>query len=442
MDSLNINLVNAFNGVLDNLVDAESYADSPPRGPRELATLSEAEINALELNENGESLTKNQNYNSTTYKNIDINNEDGTSLEGSYLPKLVSLPTSDELDGIIICGIDGSNQRVEKNSFCFILGRAAIVNFKYTKGKEPPYFYTIKKDASAVTWVDGNIFKESVIEHTNNKLKKLKEDEGANVFEYIKQENPKPFLVTYDHLSSKKSPSSHALGWAVKFQQALELLCLAEIKTDANKKTVCIKDGPLFSTSSSKNDTVEGLRPVIQWNNQVLVCVSKRINDAKLILDTFGSFPELLQIYFPGDEVTRDSILSIGTDSLLLQRILKPGHRTPFIKAVPVARIGVCNQLKDDLNKDFTPLCCYYRGKTRPQTFIRIEIPFFMYENNKQLIEEAIAVVAWQHELGGKAPYIQLVADDLCQLNYEKELLEKQTLAALSNKKLELAEQY
>ncbi len=65
-----------------------------------------------------------------------------------------------------------------------------------------------------------------------------------------------------------------------------------------------------------------------------------------------------------------------------------------------------------------------------------------MYENNKQLVEEAIAIVAWQHELGGKAPYIQLVADDLCQLNYEKELLEKQTLAALSIKKLQLAEQY
>ena len=52
------------------------------------------------------------------------------------------------------------------NSFYFILARATIVNFKYTKGTEPPYFYTIKKDASAVTWVDGNIFKENVIEHT------------------------------------------------------------------------------------------------------------------------------------------------------------------------------------------------------------------------------------------------------------------------------------
>lgn len=437
MDILNINLVNAFNGVLENLVEGEAYAKLPPRGPRDLATLSEAEIEARELNENGESTAKDDNYNPATHRNIEID------IEESNLPKPVVLPNSDQLDGIILCGIDGSNQKVEKNSFFFILARATIVNFKYTKGTEPPYFYTIQKDASAVTWIDGNIFKENVLEHTNNKLKKQKQgEESVDIFNYIKQDNSKPFMVGYDHTKSEKSPSGHALGWAVKFQQTLELLCLADIETDASKKTICIKDGPLYSTSSSKNDTVDGLRPVIQWNNQILVCVSKRINDSKLILETLCSFPDLLQIYFPGDEITKDNILSIGTDSLLLQRILKPGHRTPFIKAVPIARKGTCEKATEELQKDFMPLCCYYRGKTRPQTFIRIEIPFFMYKNNKQLVEEAIAVVAWQHELGGKAPYIQLVADDLCQLNYEKELLEKQTLAALSNKNLQLAEQY
>lgn len=437
MDSLNINLVDAFNGVLENLVDGEAYAKLPPRGPRNLATLSEAEIEARKLNENGESIAKDDNYNPATHRNIAID------IEESNLPKQIHLPSVDELDGINICGIDGSNQKVEKNSFFFILARAAIVNFKYTKGTEPPYFYTKKKDASAVTWVDGNIFNETVIEHTNNKLKKQKQnEESVDIFQYVKQDSTKPFMVGYDHTKSEKSPSGHALGWAVKFQQALELLCLADIDTDAAKKTVCIKDGPLYSTSSSKNDTVDGLRPIIQWTNQVLVCVSKRINDSKLILETLCSFPDLLRIYFPGDEVTRENILSIGTDSLLLQRILKPGHRTPFIKAVPIARRGTCEKATDELQKDFMPLCCYYRGKTRPQTFIRIEIPFFMWERNKKLVEDAIAIVAWQHELGGKAPYIQLVADDLCQLNYEKELLEKQTLAALSSKNLELAEQY
>lgn len=439
MENSKINLVDAFNAVLDNLVEGEVYINLPPRGPRDLATLSEAEIEAKKLNEFGESLSRDDNYNpkflSHNITQIDI--------EASLLPKNIKLPTSDELDGITICGIDGSNQKVEKNSFYFILARASIVNFKYTKGTEPPYFFTKNKDASAVTWVDGNIFKEGVYEHTNNKLKKqTTEEESVNIFRHVQQEVNKPFLVGYDRISSEKSPSGHALGWAVKFQQTLELLCLAEVETDSSKKTICIKDGPLYSTSSSKSDTVDGLRPLVQWNNQILVCVSKRINDSKLILETLCSFPDLLQIYFPGDEVTKEDIYSIGTDSLLLQRILKPGHRTSFIKAVPIARKGTCEQATEELQKDFMPLCCYYRGKTRPQTFIRIEIPFFMYENNKQFVEEAIAIVAWQHELGGKAPYIQLVADDLCQLNYEKELLEKQTLAALNIRKLDLAEQY
>jgi hypothetical protein len=386
------------------------------------------------LNENGESATRDDNYNPKTHKNIFINIED------SMLPKLQVLPTEEYLDGLSICGIDGSNQRIDMNSFYLILTRAAIVNFKYTKGSEPPYFYRRHKDASAVTWIDGNIFTENVIEYTNNKLKGEKNEEGVNIIDQLSKHNGSPFLVGYDHNKNDKSPSSHALGWAVKFQQALELLCLREIEID--KRTICIKDGPLFSTSSSIHDTIEGLRPITLWKDQALVCVSKRINDSKLMLETLCSFPELIELYFPGDEITRDTILSIGTDSLLLQRILQPGYRTPLIKAVPIARKGVCDKAKDELCEDVTPLHCYYRGKIRPQSFIRMEVPYFMWERNKALMEQALAIVAWQHELGGNMPFIQSVADDLCQLNYEKELLEKQTLAALSLKQLELAEQY
>ena len=167
MENLNINLVDAFNGVLENLIDGETYVKLPPRGPRDLATLSAAEIEARELNEFGESLKRDDNY---QLKFLTHRIEDVT-IEESVLPKEIELPNANDLDGLNICGIDGSNQKVEKNSFYFILARAAIVNFKYTKGTEPPYFYTKKKDASAVTWVDGNIFKENVIEHTNNKLK-------------------------------------------------------------------------------------------------------------------------------------------------------------------------------------------------------------------------------------------------------------------------------
>lgn len=429
------NIVDAFNGVLDNLLEAEEYKKLPPRGPRDLASLSDAELKAKSLNEHGEQVAIDNNYDPQNHKIFSINIED------SLIPKQVTLMTAEELDGINICGIDGSNQKVEKNSFYLILARAAIVNFKYTKGTEPPYFYTEKRDASAVTWVDGNIFKENIKEHTNNSLK-TKDEDGANIFDHIKKDSTKPFLVGYDHSKCDKSPSSHALGWAVKFQQALELLCLEYIKTDEVVKTVCIKDGPLYSTSSSKNDTIEGLRPIIQWKNEVLICVSKRINDSKLLVETLCAYPDLLQLYFPDDEVSRDNILSIGTDSLLLQRILLPGHRTPLIKAVPIARKGICEKASEELTKDLAPLTCYYRGRTRPQTFIRMEIPCFMWERNKQMVEDAIRIVAWQHELGGNVPYIQIVADDLCQLQHEKELLELQTMAALSSKNLQLAEKY
>ncbi len=434
MDNLNVTLVESFEGVLNSLVDGASYSKMPPRGPRDLVSLSEAELEAKRLNESGESALRDDNYNPKTHKNIFID------IEASMLPRQLTLPETNQIDGLNICGIDGSNQRIGMNSFYLILARAAIVNFKYTTGTEPPYFYRKHKDASAVTWVDGNVFTENVVEHTNNKLKTEKNEDGVNIIDYIDKGNENPFLVGYDHTKSDKSPSSHALGWAVKFQQALELLCLKEIKTD--RKTVCIKDGPLFSTSSSIHDTIEGLRPILTWTNQVLVCVSKRINDSKLLLEALCSYPQLLQIYFPGDEISKDTILSIGTDSLLLQRILQPGHRTPLIKAVPIARKGVCDKAKDELSNDITPLHCYYRGKIRPQSFIRMEVPYFMWEENKDQVEEALAVVAWQHELGGNMPFIQSVADDLCQLNHEKELLEKQTLAALNLKQLELAEQY
>lgn len=432
MDSLNVSLVNSFAGVLNSLVDGISYSKMPPRGPRELASLSEAEIKAKELNENGESALRDDNYNPSTHRNISID------VEESMIPKILELPTKDQIDGLSICGIDGSNQRIGMNSFYLILARAAIVNFKYTTGSEPPYFYRKHKDASAVTWIDGNIFTENIITFTNNKLKNERNEDGVNIIDYLNKSSESPFLVGYDHTKSDKSPTSHALGWAVKFQQALELLCLKDIEID--KKTICIKDGPLFSTSSSTHDSIEGLRPITLWTNQILICVSKRINDSKLFLETLCSFPELLEIYFPGDEISRDTILSIGTDSLLLQRILQPGYRTPLIKAVPIARKGVCDKAKDELSKDITPLHCYYRGKIRPQTFIRMEIPYFMWKKDQVLVEEALSIVAWQHELGGNMPFIQSVADDLCQLNHEKELLEKQTLAALNLKNLELAE--
>ncbi len=435
MNDIDYSIINAFDRVLESLTDGEKYHQLPPRGPREdVAALSDEELKAKRLNENGESLAIDNNYDPVNFKNIDINIED------SMLPKEIICPTADELDGINICGINGSNQKIEKNSFFLILARAAIVNFKYSKGIEPPYFYRKHKDATAVTWVDGNIFTEEISLYTNRQLTKEKDNDGVSIFPALKGQMTcnNPFLVRYDHTKKDKSPSSHALGWAVKFQQALELLCLNEIETKEGR-TICIKNGPLFSTSSSIKDIADGLRPMITWTNQTLVCVSSKINDSKLFVESLCRFPDLRNIYFPGDEITQDTILSIGTDSLLLQRILMPGYRTPLITAVPMNRQKACSETIYALDKDITPLHCIYRGRINPQSFIRMEIPFFMWEQNKEQVEEAIRIVAWQHELNGNSPFIQTVADELSQLTYEKDLLEKQTLAMLNSKKLSLA---
>ncbi len=63
-------------------------------------------------------------------------------------------------------------------------------------------------------------------------------------------------------------------------------------------------------------------------------------------------------------------------------------------------------------------------------------------ERNKEAVEEAIRIVAWQHELGVTAPLVQLMADEQCQLTNEKMILEKQTLAALDRKNLNFIDTY
>ena len=65
-------------------------------------------------------------------------------------------------------------KKLKRIRFFLILARAAIVNFKYSKGIEPPYFYRKHKDATAVTWVDGNIFTEEISLYTNRQLTKEK----------------------------------------------------------------------------------------------------------------------------------------------------------------------------------------------------------------------------------------------------------------------------
>lgn len=348
-------------------------------------------------------------------------------------PVQVPLPTTEDLANINVCGIDGSNQRVERSTFYFLMARAAIVEFRYSTNNYKPYFYNKLLDANAVVWVDGNVFNEEIKLHTD--VVNSSSDGNVNIFNKISARSERPFLVKHDPEKINKSPSAHALGWAVKLQQALELACIKEIPTDI--KTICIKDGPLFSTSVSPADIIDGLNPTFQWHEQVLISCSKRIKDSSLLVEALQRNVDLRNYWFPNQNINDQTLKLVSTDSILLPRLLYPGFRTPLMEALPVARQAVVAE-----EPRLMPLSCYYLSKHQPHTYIRIEVPRFMWERSQEKVLKAISIVAWQHELGHKAPLVQLASDLRCQLGYEKNILEKQTISYLHRNHLDFPEDY
>lgn len=303
-------------------------------------------------------------------------------------PVAVPLPTIEDLARINICGIDGSNQRVERSTFYFILARAAVVEFRYSTNNEKPYFYNKNLDRNGVLWVDGNVFTDEISLHTE--ILEPDQNGSANILSKIRSDSPLPFLVKHDPEKIDKSPSSHAVGWAVKIQQALELACIREIPI--NIETVCIKDGPLFSTSVSPQDTLDGLNPIFAWSDQILVTCSKRIKDSSLLIEALKRNSELSDVWFPGQNNTDQTLNLVSTDSILLPRLLHPGCRTPLMEAVPVARQRVVSE--SDGEPRLTPLSCYYLSRHQPHTYIRLEMPRFMWERSQEKVLKAISVVA------------------------------------------------
>jgi len=78
-----------------------------------------------------------------------------------------------------------------------------------------------------------------------------------------------------------------------------------------------------------------------------------------------------------------------------------------------------------------TPVACYYLSRNRPHTYIRLEMPIFMWERDREMANYAIKIAAWQHDLGHNAPHVMNVADRMCDISHERDILEKQTDAAL-----------
>ena len=428
--------MHSFESILRNcLKEGAEYRQSPPQGPPdEYAALSDEALAALNQTEHGEDSQANR---GGVYSPLfPLRIPDGEDVR----PCLVDMPDADELADIHVCGIDGSNQRVQRSAFQLIMARACIIAFRYSKSGKKPYFYHQVENAEAVVWVDGNIFDGDQInirtkKPLNGVLDFLKALSSLSPAERM------PMIMRYKRGEMKKSPSGYALGVAVQLHQALELLCVVNARARVHEANmVCIKDGPLLPTSTSVRDTVNGLSSIFSWKKgQVLIACSKRVSESPLLLETLLSplGALLKESWFPGQRIVDDHFRALASDAILLPRILKPGHRTPFIEAVPVARSGVVKE-----ESGLTPLSCYYLSRSRPHTYIRMEVPRCMWESDRDGVHQAVKIAAWQHELGRAAPLVQLEADKQCDLSAERRMLEWQTANALAKRKLNFLEDY
>ena len=429
-----MNQIQGFREILGKcLKSGDEYRESPPKGPpKEYGVLDDAAQEAIDHEENGEDSTADR---GKVYAKIAL--AEGES--GAPLP--ISFPNTDDLADIHVCGIDGSNQRVQRSAFNFILARSSIVVFRYSSTGEKPYFKQHARNASAVVWVDGNIFDNRLINvHTTKPSSQTEEGKVGNMLDDLRGDNRRPLIIRYERGKMKKSPGGYSLGLAVQIHQALELLSISDAPKGA-AKMICIKDGPLFSTSTTIGDTITGLSPIFSWEKgQVLIACSKRVGGSPLLLEALlnpniGS--TLKKIWFPNEVVLDSTLNQMSSDAILLPRLLKPGHRTPLMEAVAISRSGVVKE-----KKALTPLSCYYLSRNRPYTYIRMEVPLFQWENDREGVEKAIQIAAWQHDLGRSAPLVQLEADNQCDLSAEAEILRYQTASALFENNLNLLEDY
>ena len=436
-----MSLANQFDSVLGKcLQDGKVYLQRPPQGPPEhYQSISEDAKAGLSRNGVGED------------PNIDRIGmyEDITLVEDTTIPVSIPAPSVEELADIYICGIDGSNQRVKRGGFHFILSRAAMVVFRYSEISlnRKPYFYQHFEDATAVVWVDGNVFdKDSIKIHTHwvdRKARQKNQKKGEDILPVLRDRAGLPLMLRYE--SGEKGPSAQALGLAVQIQQGLELLCVSQTPQDRGaSETVCIKDGPLLATSTTPSDIQEGLRPILTWGPRShFIACSKRVGEATLLwqmlLDS-GKGAIWRNQWFGRHDITDSAIQSLPSDSLLLPRILKPGYRTPMVRAVLTARKSIVQGINGI--SELTPVACYYLSRTRPHTYMRFEMPFFMWERDTQAAERAIKYAVWQHELEHSAPLVMNVAHRMCDVSHERSILEMQTDAALLKRGLNFPKDY
>lgn len=406
--------------ILACIRDFDEYKELPPRGPsQDLPSVPDFVLDALQETAYGANLDL------TTYAYHTL-----ALAEDDPRPKFISLPTASLLDGCDIYAIDGSNQRADFAAFTYLMARAALVRFTYAKELTKSAFEVQHADLDGLLLIDGNLF-EGVHLFTRT----VGSDADSELLRLILDNDDKPMLWRYNPDLSNKLPHAQALGIAVKMQQSLELSMLRDIPREG--RGLCIRDGPLFSTSVGPAETVEGLKPALRWKDRKLLAISKRVNESTLLIEALLQKTELRDAWFPGQEITDSTLKALSTDELLLPRILRPGERTPLFEAVGRARRAIVDQ-----EPRLTPLATIYLSRHRPHTFIRIEIPKFIWEQSPEEAEDAISIAAWQHELGHSAPLIQRHADLQCQLQEQIQVAKHQFSSALARNKLAFPERY
>lgn len=432
-----MSIVGQFGPILGKcLQDGNVYSQKPPQGPpNSYPPISQEALAGLSRVSTGEDANM---EGKRVYEDIAL-------VEDTPCPINIPVPSLEELADVYVCGIDGSNQRVRRGGFHLILSRAVIMVFRYSELGQKPYFYRHFQDAAAIVWVDGNVFdKDAIAIHTRwirRKARQPGQKHGENILSELRRGDKRPLMYRYD--AGEQGPSAQALGLAVQIQQGLELLCVPRVPHDA-RDTVCIKDGPLLSTSTTPEDVRDGLRPILSWRAQshFVACV-KRVGEATLLwqmLLDVGRGATWRNQWFHGQEITDSAIRSLPSDALLLPRILKPGHRTPMVKATLTARKGIVQGINGI--PQLTPVACYYLSRARPHTYMRLEMPLFMWERDPSAAARAIKIAAWQHELDHSAPLVINAADRMCDISHERGILEMQTNAALLKRGLNFPKDY
>lgn len=410
--------------IVERMQDAATVSATPPSGPPErFPALGAGSIEALK-----EVLKVGSSKEAATY----YANKEVELQFNEYDPVVLEQPSSHELHGFHLAAIAGRNTRVDHPGFSLIIARARRLLFKYDKHVERPAFEQQGEDVPAVFISDTRYFRPTYAADLNLPDKEFV-DGTIPLEKYLDDYDDRPIYLEPKKLASNKGndadlnlPRNQALGIAVRLQQALEARQF-DPEPDSSHGLV-LKNGPLYYTSMPPLDNVSALRKTFLWKNAIFMATSTRLVDSSVLSEALQRSATLRDHWFKDQNTTSDTFASLPGDLAVLPNVLKPGERTPWMRAVPRARVKATDADHGGDSKT-TPVMCYYRSR-RPgkPRFIRIETPMHFMENRRDAVEFCARVVAWQFELGVKDPMIHEHAERIAELqNDHQHLLRRAT---------------